>query len=90
MVGSHDIARAGFVPGRLLVPRFVLAELQNIADSEDPLRRGRGRRGLEVLSQLQETLPGQVDITVELDAPGVKEVDAKLVQPWPINSRPMS
>lgn len=73
-----DIARAGFVPGRLLIPRFVLAELQNIADSEDALRRGRGRRGLEVLSQLQETLPGQVDIT-DQDAPGIKEVDAKLV-----------
>src|SRR5579862_7532898 len=41
-----DIATAGFIPGRLAVPRFVLAELQNIADSEDAMRRSRGRRGL--------------------------------------------
>jgi uncharacterized protein YacL len=49
-----DIARTGFVPGSLLIPRFVLAELQYIADSADGLRRQRGRRGMEVLSQLQK------------------------------------
>jgi uncharacterized protein YacL len=49
-----DIATAGFVPGRLTVPRFVLAELQNIADSDDAMRRGRGRRGLDVLNTLRE------------------------------------
>jgi uncharacterized protein YacL len=73
-----DIAVAGFVPTSLLVPRFVLAELQNIADSDDAMRRGRGRRGLEVLNRLRET----VGITVEIldqDAPEIKEVDAKLV-----------
>ncbi len=73
-----DIATAGFVPGRLSVPRFVLAELQNIADSDDAMRRGRGRRGLDVLNTLRE-LP-DVEITIiEDDAPTVKEVDAKLV-----------
>ncbi len=73
-----DIATAGFVPGRLSVPRFVLAELQNIADSDDAMRRGRGRRGLDVLNTLRE-LP-DVDVTIiEDDVPGIKEVDAKLV-----------
>src|SRR5450756_1854225 len=57
-----DIAGAGFVPGRLVVPRFVLAELQNIADSDDAMRRGRGRRGLDVLNTLRE-LP---DVEVEI------------------------
>ena len=73
-----DIARAGFVPGRLLVPRFVLAELQNIADSDDAMRRGRGRRGLDVLNTLREL--GDVDVEiVEDDVSGIREVDAKLV-----------
>jgi uncharacterized protein YacL len=73
-----DIATAGFVPGRLAVPQFVLAELQNIADSDDAMRRGRGRRGLEVLNRLREMASVHVDI-IEQDVPGVKEVDAKLV-----------
>ena len=73
-----DIATAGFIPGRLLVPRFVLAELQNIADSDDAMRRGRGRRGLEVLNRLREMPDISVEITEE-DAPHIKEVDAKLV-----------
>jgi uncharacterized protein YacL len=73
-----DIAAAGFVPGKLIVPRFVLAELQNIADSEDAMRRGRGRRGLEVLNRLRETVDVVVEVTDE-DVSGVKEVDAKLV-----------
>ncbi len=73
-----DIAVAGFVPGRLLVPRFVLAELQNIADSDDAMRRGRGRRGLEVLNRLRDTSGIEVEV-IEQDAPEIKEVDAKLV-----------
>lgn len=73
-----DIAAAGFIPGKLIVPRFVLAELQNIADSEDAMRRGRGRRGLEVLNRLRETTDLEVEVTDE-DVSGVKEVDAKLV-----------
>lgn len=73
-----DIATAGFVPGRLVVPRFVLAELQNIADSDDAMRRGRGRRGLDVLNTLRD-LP-DVDVSIiEDDVQGVREVDAKLV-----------
>lgn len=73
-----DIAAAGFIHAQLLVPRFVLAELQNIADSEDAMRRSRGRRGLEVLNQLRNTENLAVDITGQ-DVAEVKEVDAKLV-----------
>lgn len=73
-----DVAQAGFMPGRLLVPRFVLQELQNIADSEDPQRRMRGRRGLEVLNQLRQTADVEIEV-VEENPEDVKEVDHKLV-----------
>ena len=62
----------------MLVPRFVLNELQFIADSSDPLRRNRGRRGLDVLSRLQEDSVTPVQIT-DMDVEGVKGVDDKLV-----------
>ena len=73
-----DIARTGFIPGSLLIPRFVLAELQYIADSPDSLRRQRGRRGMEVLSQIQKepSIPVRVS---DIDVEGVREVDDKLV-----------
>ncbi len=73
-----DIARTGFLPGSLLIPRFVLNELQYIADSPDSLRRQRGRRGMEVLSQLQKepNIPVRVS---DVDVEGVREVDDKLV-----------
>lgn len=73
-----DIAKAGFVPGKLLVPRFVLAELQNIADSDDAMRRGRGRRGLEILNEMRQVDNLETDI-IDDDMPDIKEVDAKLV-----------
>ena len=73
-----DIIKTGFVPGKLLVPRFVLAELQNIADSEDSMRRGRGRRGLEVLNMMRQNELVEIDI-VEEDPANIKEVDHKLV-----------
>ncbi len=73
-----DIARTGFLPGALLIPRFVLAELQYIADSSDSLRRQRGRRGMEVLSQLQKD-PNVVVRISDIDVEGVREVDDKLV-----------
>jgi uncharacterized protein YacL len=73
-----DIALAGFVPGALIVPRFVLAELQNIADSDDQMRRGRGRRGLEMLNSLRNTAGVEVQI-IEEDITEITEVDAKLV-----------
>ncbi len=73
-----DIVASGFIPGALIVPRFVLAELQNIADSEDPLRRGRGRRGLEILNDMRLNDALQLEI-IEDDPKDVKEVDHKLV-----------
>ncbi|MCD4673224.1 MAG: PIN domain nuclease [Anaerolineaceae bacterium] len=73
-----DIARTGFLPGSLLIPRFVLTELQYIADSPDSLRRQRGRRGMEVLSQLQKE-PGIPVRMSDIDVDGVREVDDKLV-----------
>jgi uncharacterized protein YacL len=73
-----DIARTGFLPGSLLIPRFVLNELQYIADSPDSLRRQRGRRGMEVLAQLQREPAIPVRIT-DIDVEGVREVDDKLV-----------
>ncbi len=73
-----DIARTGFILGTLIVPRFVLDELQRIADSPDPMRRNRGRRGLEMLSALQKDAISPVEIS-EATYPEVAEVDAKLM-----------
>ena len=73
-----DIARTGFLPGTLLIPRFVLNELQNIADSSDGMRRQRGRRGMEVLAELQK-LPNVLVRISDINVDGVREVDDKLV-----------
>jgi uncharacterized protein YacL len=73
-----DIARTGFLSGELLIPRFVLNELQYIADSGDNLRRQRGRRGLEVLSQLQKDTAISVRIS-DIDVEGTNAVDDKLI-----------
>jgi uncharacterized protein YacL len=73
-----DLARTGFIDMPLVVPRFVLKELQQVADSSDNIRRNRGRRGLEVLTELQK----EPDLVVEFrdEDPGGDEVDAKLVK----------
>jgi uncharacterized protein YacL len=73
-----DIAKTGFLPGTLLIPRFVLNELQYIADSPDGLRRQRGRRGMEVLAELQK-LPNILVRVSDIDVEGMREVDDKLV-----------
>lgn len=74
-----DIIDAGFIEGHLIVPRFVLKELQNIADSSDVLRRTKGRRGLDILKSLQENgSKGTIDI-VDDDPPNAVDVDEKLV-----------
>ncbi|RPI32233.1 MAG: TRAM domain-containing protein [Chloroflexota bacterium] len=73
-----DIAQTGFLSGTLLIPRFVLNELQYIADSPDSLRRQRGRRGMEVLSRLQKDTIVPVRIS-DIDVEGVRDVDDKLV-----------
>ena len=73
-----EIVESGFIYGTLVIPRFVLDELQHIADSSDALRRNRGRRGLDILHRMQKDSGTPVEI-VEDDVPGIAEVDAKLV-----------
>ena len=74
-----DICKTGFIDGTLIVPRFVLKELQYIADSSDVLRRNRGRRGLDILHGMQKS--PNIDVRIsEQDFPEVKEVDAKLIE----------
>ncbi len=79
-----EVVQAGFIEGRLLVPKFVLKELQLIADSADSMRRARGRRGLEILNRLREA-SGRLEI-IEQDAPE-RDVDSKLVTPRPPDGR---
>lgn len=74
-----DISRTGFVDGTMTIPRFVLAELQHIADSADSLRRNRGRRGLDMLNKLQKESIVPIRIT-DLDVEEVHEVDDKLIR----------
>ena len=78
----RDIIRTGFLEGRIYVPGFVLDEVQHIADSEDPLRRARGRRGLDVLKQLQADLGENMEVRIhDRLAPHTgDEVDARLVR----------
>jgi len=74
-----DIGQAGFIPGSLIIPRFVLNELHHIADSYDSVRRNRGRRGLEILTKLQKESNIPVEIS-EMDVQDIPDVDSKLVQ----------
>jgi uncharacterized protein YacL len=74
-----DIVQTGFIGGTLLVPRFVLNELQHIADSADTLRRNRGRRGLDILNKLQKDSQVPIRIT-DMDVEEAREVDDKLVR----------
>jgi len=73
-----DISQTGFISGTMLVPRFILNELQHIADSSDALRRNRGRRGLDMLNRLQKESTTPVRI-IDMDVKGAHEVDDKLV-----------
>jgi uncharacterized protein YacL len=74
-----DICKTKFLESKIIIPRFVLKELQQIADSTDPMKRQRGRRGLEILQTLQKE--AGLDITIqEDDFPEISEVDAKLVK----------
>ncbi len=74
-----DICKTGFLEGKLLIPVFVLEELQHIADSADSLRRVRGRRGLDVLQKIREESPLEVEI-MNVDFEDIHEVDSKLVR----------
>lgn len=74
-----DICDTGFIDGQLVVPQFILKELQLVADSADGIKRQRGRRGLEVLDDLQKS--SKVSVTIsELDFPEVRDVDTKLIE----------
>jgi len=73
-----DVCEAGFLEGTFIIPQFILQELQHIADSTDPLRRARGRRGLDILHKIQKMTNVTVKI-IDEDFPKIKEVDAKLV-----------
>lgn len=74
-----DIVETGFLEGELIVPKFVLKELQQVADSSDPLKRSRGRRGLDMLNHLRQSKKAVITIT-DKDFPDVKEVDNKLLK----------
>ncbi|MGQ9630731.1 MAG: PIN/TRAM domain-containing protein [bacterium] len=74
-----DICETGFIEGTLVIPRFVLRELQHIADSADAMKRSRGRRGLDILNKIQRKVNLKVKIE-EKDFPEVRDVDAKLVK----------
>ena len=74
-----DVAETGFLSGALIIPNFILAELQQVADSPDSSKRQRGRRGLDMLQRLRNNSKLDVQI-VETDFPAVKEVDLKLIE----------
>jgi uncharacterized protein YacL len=74
-----DIAATGFIPGRLVIPSFVLEELQRVADAGDPIRRARGRRGLAVVDSLKQS-PDVVCEFVDTDIPGAADVDWRLIK----------
>ena len=74
-----DIAETGFLDGVIVIPQFVLRELQLVADSADSMKRNRGRRGLDILQRIQKIATLQIQI-VEDDFPAVREVDLKLIE----------
>ncbi|HYN14260.1 MAG TPA: PIN domain-containing protein [Terriglobales bacterium] len=74
-----DIAETGFLDGVIIIPQFVLRELQLVADSADSLKRNRGRRGLDILQRIQKLTTLDIQI-VEDDYPHVREVDMKLIE----------
>jgi uncharacterized protein YacL len=74
-----DLCDTGFIEGSLVIPQFVLKELQFIADSSDGLKRQRGRRGLDVLNHLQKS--SQISVVIwEMDFPEIRDVDSKLIE----------
>src|SRR5688500_3392377 len=74
-----DVCETGFLDGTLVIPQFVLKELQMVADSADSLKRNRGRRGLDILQKIQKKIG--VDVTAsDIDFPDVREVDLKLIE----------
>lgn len=75
-----DVAEAGFITGQMIVPKFIIKELQHIADSSEPIKRVRGRRGLDVLKRMQKDIPNVSIKITNHDFPSIKEADLKLVE----------
>jgi len=75
----QDIFKTKFLEGKIIIPKFVLRELQQIADSTDPIKRQRGRRGLEILHAIQKEMEQNIALHDE-EFPEIQEVDAKLVK----------
>lgn len=74
-----EVAESGFLDGTIVIPQFVLKELQAVADASDPLKRNRGRRGLDILHRIQKT--SGIDVIIsDVDFPAIKEVDLKLIE----------
>jgi len=74
-----DICETGFMDGTMVIPQFVLKELQQVADSADSLKRNRGRRGLDILQKIRKM--GDIDVNIsEVDFPDIKEVDLKIIE----------
>jgi uncharacterized protein YacL len=74
-----DVCEAGFIDGTLVIPQFVLKELQLVADSSDSMKRNRGRRGLDILQKIQKMSGVEVTIS-DMDFPDIREVDLKLIE----------
>ncbi|WP_105619881.1 PIN/TRAM domain-containing protein [Vallitalea okinawensis] len=74
-----DILRTDFIEGKIIIPQFVLAELRHVADSSDSLKRNRGRRGLDILNEIQKQLKVPVEI-IEKDYKNIAEVDSKILK----------
>jgi len=74
-----DVCETGFLDGTLVIPQFVLKELQLVADSSDSMKRNRGRRGLDILHKIQKMAGVQVTIS-DADFPDIREVDLKLIE----------
>jgi uncharacterized protein YacL len=74
-----DIAESGFIDGKLVIPQFVLHELQLVADSSDSAKRNRGRRGLDIVQRLQKIPRVQIEVSAQ-DFPAIREVDLKLIE----------
>jgi len=83
-----DVSQTGFIEGTLIIPRFVLNELQHIADSSDAQRRNRGRRGLEMLNKLRKDSVVPIEIS-DIDDTTINEVDSKLVKIAKTNHYPV-
>lgn len=75
-----DVAEAGFIEGEMIIPNFIIKELQYIADSPEPTKRVRGRRGLDVLKRMQNEIQGITVKITDHDFPNIREADLKLVE----------